>query len=143
MIGAKTQTRTGDSRIFSAMLYQLSYLGTVLGALSCACGGIVAVTYHHVKYVVSGIALCAEPSPQGDAPRHMNSSKPVYSLMHNEAIIFTPTYLKPQKFTFFGDILLSLENSRDIAEISRKDLILLHCHLKACAKSNAAFASFP
>ena len=34
--GAEAQIRTGDTRIFSPLLYQLSYLGT---------GLIVAVTY--------------------------------------------------------------------------------------------------
>ncbi len=32
--GAKSRTRTGDPRIFSAMLYQLSYLGTSLGIVN-------------------------------------------------------------------------------------------------------------
>src|SRR5512140_2821969 len=43
---AETQDRTGDTAIFSRVLYQLSYLGQMFGCKAC---GIVLDAHHIVK----------------------------------------------------------------------------------------------
>lgn len=53
--GAQTQTRTGDTRIFSPLLYQLSYLGIFINRFVIDI--MLSITNKFVKYALLKILL--------------------------------------------------------------------------------------